>query len=124
MVAGTRRLLLLTIPSPIQAISGRLSNDAKLTLMRNPNRNVGELMADCLDAAVDRLVEEAGGPAWDEAGFTALRDHVRAELHDTAFDVIAKVRAVLAAAHAVEAELGRHVESRADRCRWPMPVPS
>jgi ATP-dependent helicase HrpA len=105
MAAGTRRLLLLTIPSPVPAISGRLSNDAKLTLMRNPSRNVGELIADCVDAATDALVDDAGGPAWDESGFTTLRDHVRAELHDAAFDVIGKVRAVLAASHAAEARM-------------------
>ncbi|HEY1485088.1 MAG TPA: ATP-dependent RNA helicase HrpA [Micromonosporaceae bacterium] len=105
MVAGTRRLLLLTIPSPVQAISARLTNDAKLTLMRNPSRNVGELIADCMDAAVDKLVADAGGPAWDEAAFGRLRDHVRGALFDTAFDVIGRVRGALAAAHLVEDRL-------------------
>jgi ATP-dependent helicase HrpA len=105
MAAGTRRLLLLTIPSPVQAISGRLTNDAKLTLMRNPANNVGVLIADCMDAAVDKLVADAGGPAWDEAGFARLRDHVRGSLFDTAFDVIGRVRAALAAAHEVEDRL-------------------
>ncbi len=105
MAAGTRRLLLLTIQSPVQAISARLSNDAKLTLMRNPSRNVGELIADCMDAAVDKLVADAGGPAWNEAAFTTLREHVRGNLHDTAFEVIGRVRAALAAAHQVEARL-------------------
>jgi ATP-dependent helicase HrpA len=106
MAAGTRRLLLLTIPSPVPAISKRLTNDAKLTLMRNPSRNVGELMADCLDAATDALVAASGGPARDAAGFAALRDHVRGELHDATYDVVGRVRTVLAAWHAVEAHLG------------------
>ncbi len=105
MSAGTRRLLLLTIPSPVQAISARLPNDAKLTLMRNPSRNVGELIADCMDAAVDKLVADAGGPAWNEAAFTTLREHVRGNLHDTAFEVIGRVRAALAASHQVESRL-------------------
>ena len=105
MVAGTRRLLLLGIASPIPAISQRLPNDAKLTLMRNPSHNVGELLADCVDAAVDALVAENGGPARDEVTFAALRDLARADLHDSTYDVIAKVRTVLAGWHAVEERL-------------------
>ena len=105
MVAGTRRLLLLTIPSPVPAVSRRLSNDTKLVLMRSPGGNVGQLMADCVDAAVDALVAEFGGPAWDEAAFDTLRDHVRAELHDEVFEVVGKVRTVLAGWHAVTARV-------------------
>jgi len=107
MLAGTRRLLLLGIPSPIPAISNRLTNDAKLTLMRNPSRNIGELMADCVDAAVDALVEAHGGPARDEAAFLALRDGVRADLHDAAYDVIGKVRTVLAGWSEAETRLSQ-----------------
>jgi ATP-dependent helicase HrpA len=106
MAAGTRRLLLLGLPSPVPAIAKRLSNEAKLVLMRNPSRNVGELLADCVDAATDALVDEFGGPAWDESGFAALRDRVRADLHDATYDTVAKARSVLAGWHAVEARLG------------------
>ncbi len=105
MTAGVRRLLLLTVASPVPQISTSLSNDAKLTLMRNPNRNVGELLADCVDAAVDGLVADLGGPARDESAFAALREAVRAELYDATSDVIGKVRTVLAGWSAVEATL-------------------
>src|SRR6201999_1964819 len=92
MTAGVRRLLLLTVASPVPQISTSLSNDAKLTLMRNPSRNVGELLADCLDATVDGLVADLGGPARDESAFAALREAVRADLYDATSDVIGKVR--------------------------------
>jgi ATP-dependent helicase HrpA len=105
MTAGVRRLLLLTVASPVPQISTSLSNDAKLTLMRNPSRNVGELLADCVDAAVDGLVADLGGPARDESAFAALREAVRAELYDATSDVIGKVRTVLAGWSAVEAAL-------------------
>jgi ATP-dependent helicase HrpA len=105
MVAGTRRLLLLSIPSPIAVISGRLSNDAKLTLMRNPNRNVGALIADCMDAAVDALVSRFGGPVRDDAAFARLRDQVRGELFDEAMSVISRVRTALATWHAISLQL-------------------
>ena len=41
--AGTRRLLRLTVPSPAQFLQGRLSNEAKLALSRNPHGGVQEL---------------------------------------------------------------------------------
>jgi ATP-dependent helicase HrpA len=110
MTAGVRRLLLFTVASPVPQISTSLSNDVKLTLMRNPSRNVGELLADCLDAAVDGLVGDLGGPARDEAAFAALRDAVRADLYDATSDVIGKVRTVLAGWSSVESARSRPAE--------------
>jgi Domain of unknown function (DUF3418). len=107
MTAGVRRLLLLTVASPMPQITASLSNDVKLTLMRNPSRNVGELLADCLDAAVDVLVADLGGPARDESAFAALRDAVRADLYHATSDAIGKVRTVLAEWNSVESALSR-----------------
>jgi ATP-dependent helicase HrpA len=50
---------------------------------------------------------DAGGPAWDEAGFVALRDKVRADLVDLTLDVVGSVRKILAAAYDVEQRLAR-----------------
>ncbi|WP_431886007.1 ATP-dependent RNA helicase HrpA [Micromonospora wenchangensis] len=104
--AGTRRLLRLTVPSPAQFLQGRLSNEAKLALSRNPHGGVQQLIADAAGAAIDKLVADAGGPAWDADGFAALRDRVRADLVDTVVEVMGRVRQVLAAAYAVEQRLG------------------
>jgi ATP-dependent helicase HrpA len=54
---------------------------------------------------VDSLIAEAGGPAWDEAGFARLHERVRAELHDATLDTVAKVERILAVAHRVEVRL-------------------
>ena len=54
--AGVRRLLLLGTPSPLKAVSGRLSNAAKLALSSNPHGSLTALMEDCLSAAVDSLM--------------------------------------------------------------------
>ncbi|MGW0433309.1 ATP-dependent RNA helicase HrpA [Micromonospora sp. NPDC003197] len=107
MWAGTRRLLRLTIPSPAKFLQGRLSNEAKLALSRNPHRNVVDLLDDAAGAAIDKLVADAGGPAWDAEGFAALRDRVRADLVDTVVEVVDRVRRVLTTAYAVEQRLGR-----------------
>ncbi|MDO3705963.1 ATP-dependent RNA helicase HrpA [Micromonospora sp. C28SCA-DRY-2] len=105
--AGTRRLLRLTVPSPAKFLQGRLSNEAKLALSRNPHGGVQALIEDAAGAAIDKLVADAGGPAWDADGFAALREKVRADLVDTVVDVMDRVRRVLAAAYAVEQRLGR-----------------
>ncbi|MFD0788675.1 DUF3418 domain-containing protein, partial [Micromonospora azadirachtae] len=67
--AGTRRLLRLTVPSPAKFLQGRLSNEAKLALSRNPHGGVQALIEDAAGAAIDKLVTDAGGPAWDAEGF-------------------------------------------------------
>ncbi|MFI6825218.1 ATP-dependent RNA helicase HrpA [Micromonospora sp. NPDC050187] len=107
MWAGTRRLLRLTVANPAKFLQGRLSNEAKLALSRNPHGGVQQLIADATGAAIDRLVADAGGPAWDADGFAALRDKVRADLVDTVVEVMDRVRKVLAAAHAVQQRLTR-----------------
>lgn len=104
--AGTRRLLRLTVPSPAKFLQGRLSNEAKLALSRNPHGGVPALIEDAAGAAIDKLMADAGGPAWDAEGFAALRDRVRADLVDTVVEVMGRVRQVLGAAYAVEQRLG------------------
>ncbi|MDG4801802.1 ATP-dependent RNA helicase HrpA [Micromonospora sp. WMMD980] len=104
--AGTRRLLRLTLPSPAKFLQGRLSNEAKLALSRNPHGGVPALIEDATGAAIDKLMADAGGPAWDAEGFAALRERVRADLVDTVVEVMGRVRQVLAAGYAVEQRLG------------------
>ncbi|MFB9907878.1 ATP-dependent RNA helicase HrpA [Allokutzneria oryzae] len=105
MWLGTRRLLLLGAPSPIKLVHGRLSNQAKLTLSSSPHGGVGALLADCAACAVDRLVTDGGGPAWDAAGFGALRHKVRAELGNVMMDVLGHVQQIVAAWQAVQRAL-------------------
>jgi len=105
MWGGTRRLLLLNSPSPMKFLTGGLSNQAKLALSRSPHGSVPALLDDCVTAAADKLMAEAGGPAWDAAGFTRLHDHVRAELADTAAAIVGQVGQILSAAHEVDRRL-------------------
>jgi ATP-dependent helicase HrpA len=105
MWRGTRRLLLLTVPSPVPFLGKQLSAAVKLALMRNPHGGVPALLDDCVAAAVDKLMADAGGPAWDEAGFAALRDAVRSDLVDTTLGVVGSVEKILTAAHEVRTQL-------------------
>ncbi|MCW2606664.1 MAG: ATP-dependent helicase, partial [Frankiales bacterium] len=103
--AGLRRLLLLTVPSQAKAVTGRLTNAQKLALARNPHGGVAALLDDCAQCAVDTLMTAHGAPVWDEAAFAALRDAVRAGLHDVLLEVVTVTERVLAAAVEVEAGL-------------------
>jgi ATP-dependent helicase HrpA len=103
MIAGTRRLLMLTLPPAARFLSGRLDNKAKLELSRgNPYRSIADLLDDCEGAAIDRLVQDNGGPVWSSVEFASLRDHVRQDLVDAVANVATQVQAVLATAYDVE----------------------
>jgi ATP-dependent helicase HrpA len=99
MWAGTRRLLMLQVNSPAKAIQGRLGNQAKLALSYNPHGSIPALFEDVVGASVDRLMALNGGPAWDEAAFTALYDKVRADLYDLSADTTLKTATALIAFH-------------------------
>jgi ATP-dependent helicase HrpA len=105
MHAGTRRLLLLTAPSPARFVTGRLSNAAKLALSAAPHGSVAAVLDDAAAAAVDALIAEAGGPAWDDAAFARLRDHVAGSLAEATARVVDQVVAILGAAREVQALL-------------------
>ena len=103
--AGTRRLLLRSVPSPVRYVLARQDNQAKLTLSRYRHGSASDLFADCLDAAADDLIAANGGPAWDEAGFRRLLDAVRGGLADATLDVVTWVARILAVAGQVEGRL-------------------
>ncbi|MCW2602324.1 MAG: hrpA [Pseudonocardiales bacterium] len=95
MPLGLRRLLLLTVPSPAKAVAGALSNRQKLTLTANPHGSVSALLADCADAAVDRLVAANGGLVWRAAAFDTLQQTVRVQLPAVATAIARDVEPVL-----------------------------
>jgi ATP-dependent helicase HrpA len=106
MRAGTRRLLALTMPSPVRFVQDRLPLGAQLALAGAPYASPAAVLEDAAAAAIDALVAEAGGPAWDAAGFARLRDHVAGELADRTAAVVAAAVRVL--------DLGREVQGRLD----------
>ncbi|TXC98079.1 ATP-dependent RNA helicase HrpA [Streptomyces sp. ISID311] len=106
MWAGTRRLILLNIPTnPAKFAQDKLSNQQKLALSRNPHGSITALFEDCVTAAADRLIAARGGPAWDEESFRKLFDAVRTDLVDVTLKTIQQVQEVLAAWQACERRL-------------------
>ena len=94
MLLGTRRLLLLTLPSPTKALRRVFTNETRLALALTPYRTIDDLLSDCVACAIDRLIAANGGPAWDEAGFLALRTPCD-DLVDAAVDIGTVVASVV-----------------------------
>ncbi|HXL89855.1 MAG TPA: ATP-dependent RNA helicase HrpA [Streptosporangiaceae bacterium] len=121
MRAGTRRLILLSVPSPVKSIAGGMSTQAKLALSHNPHGGVAAMFADCVSCATDFLITQAGGLVRDRAAFDELRNSVRGSLHDTTGHVVRRVEGILRLAHAVELGLdglrGDPVRAAADDMR-------
>ena len=105
MRAGTRRLLRLTIPSPMRSVRDRLGGSAALALSTAPHGSLDAVLDDALTAALDGLIDEAGGPAWDEAGFARLRSHVAGRLAARVSEIVEQMVRVLDAAREVERRL-------------------
>jgi ATP-dependent RNA helicase HrpA len=126
MRAGTRRLLLCTMPQTVRYVRDHVDAPTRLALAaavgdaarpagtaRGGDGSEGPLATggaaaivdDALAAATDALVAEAGGPAWDEVAFAALRAHVAGGLADRAARTLAQAVGVLAAAQAVQQRL-------------------
>ena len=105
MWAGTRRLLLLSLPDPTRAAERRLSNDTQLALARSPYPKVSDLFDDCVECAVDQLLGDLGGPVWNEAAFNALRTGVAHALTESVVYVVTVVAGILAIANGIELRL-------------------
>ena len=105
MWRGTRRLLRLVLPSPMKRLLPTLPSATKLALGSNPYRGVPELLDDCVDTAVDKLMIDAGGPAWTADGFAELRRAVAPALFDTVAQTVTAVAETLTAARAVDKAL-------------------
>ncbi|WP_142023938.1 ATP-dependent RNA helicase HrpA [Blastococcus colisei] len=103
---GARRLLILVAGSPVKQVVKSLSPRSRLALQFNPDGEIPDLVADCVDAAADELIAAAGGPPRDEAAFSALVGTAKGELHRLTVDAVQKVEAVLTEAREVAVAIG------------------
>ncbi|WP_156371775.1 ATP-dependent RNA helicase HrpA [Mycobacterium sp. UM_11] len=95
---GIRRLVRLSVASPVKSIERQLSPRSRLALGANPDGSLTALLEDCADAATDALMT---GPVWTRDEFRALCDRVGKALVSTTVDIVGRVERVLAAAQQV-----------------------
>ena len=106
---------MLTTPSPVKAITSRLGTRAKLVLSAHPYASVAALLADCHSAAVDQLMAQAGGPAWDEPSWERLHAAVRSGVAAATGAIVGQVEEIVAGAADVLAVLAQ--AGAGGRCR-------
>lgn len=104
-MGGTRRLLLLQLGSPLRTLDGALPEATKLALAASERLSAAEAYRDCAAAAVDQLLLEHGGPAWDGTAFGRLLAEVRAGFAPVAVRLTGLVAEVLQRAATVEETL-------------------
>ena len=105
MRLGTRRLVLLAVPSGVRSIAGRLPVNAKMAMSRHPYASAAALLDDCAACAADQVIQDAGGPAWDAEGFAHLVGAARARLAPDTARVLDLLAQILAEAHEIELRL-------------------
>ncbi|MDH5519762.1 MAG: DUF3418 domain-containing protein, partial [Acidimicrobiia bacterium] len=102
MWEGTRRLLRLGLAKPVRTVDRLLDNSTKLAMTASPVQSRAAWYNDTIDAVLDHLIAEAGGPSWTAAGFARLEAAVDAGYDDeleAAIEVVADL---------VEATSGLH----------------
>ncbi len=106
MHAGTRRLLRLTLAAPVRGLErSGLTNEARLAVVRAGLGSVGELIDDCITAALDQLIERHGGPSWTAAEFESLQRAVKGDLSGSATSALSAAGRIAIAAAALSRRL-------------------
>ncbi|MGY2003259.1 ATP-dependent RNA helicase HrpA [Blastococcus sp. SYSU DS1024] len=103
---GARRLLVVVAGSPVKQVVKGLGPATRLALQFNPDGEIPDLVADCVDAAADELIAAAGGPPREPEAFAALVTTAKAQLQPLAVDVVGRVEAVLTRAREVAVAIG------------------
>jgi ATP-dependent helicase HrpA len=91
----------------VRSIAGRLPTDAKLAMSAHPYPSAVAMLDDCAACAADFVIDEAGGPAWDEEGFERLMAAARDGLAPATARVLDVLPRILAASHEAELRLTR-----------------
>jgi ATP-dependent helicase HrpA len=124
---GTRRLLLLSLPSPGRLLRPLLTEDATLAVKGGPYDTPAGWAEDCLACAMDQILQQAGGPVWDAVAFEGLlasaRDQLDANLSEVAersVQILKSLRSVrLALARVAQPETVADVDEQVDRLVYP-----
>ncbi len=91
MRAGTRKLLALTIPSPLRQYQGsKLGNAAQLVLIEAPHGSPRAVLEDAASAAIATLLDRAGGPVYDGESFEQVRQFVAGHAGDETVRIVVR----------------------------------
>lgn len=110
---GLRKLIILSIPSPVKYLQDKLPNKAKLGLYFNPFGQIKALIDDCIDGAVDQLVNQYSQQnecdIRDKAHFESCCHFVRQEINDCVLSIAKQVEVGLTVAHEIKKKMKGNV---------------
>lgn len=99
MGPGLRRLLRLSVTSPVKTVERQLDPRTRLILGTNPDGSLAALLDDCADAAVDASIPQT---VWTRDAFTELRERIAASLATATIEIVGRTARVLSAAQEVQ----------------------
>ncbi len=102
---GCRRLLRLNLPSPVRQLDRLLDTDTKLNLLKGHVQSKAEWYNDIIAAALDDVIEGAGGPTWTEDAFERLVEAAGDQLQTLLTDASEEVGRVLVLLDEITAKL-------------------
>lgn len=105
MWAGQKRLIMLSIPSPISYLEKELPNKAKLAMYFNFIGNVKTLIEDLESLALDEIMQDCGGPSWEKEGFEKIVELARGEIYEKVLEISKKCERILSKANEVRKKL-------------------
>lgn len=105
MWQGQKRLIMLSIPSPLKYLEEKLPNKAKLAMYFNAVGTVKELIDDLESLALDELLIEAGGTVRTEREFRELIEKAKAEIYDRVLHTAQMSEGILMKANEVRKRL-------------------
>lgn len=110
---GLRKLVILSIPSPVKYMQDKLPNKAKLGLYFNPFGQIKSLIDDCIDAAVDNMIErycaEFNTDIRDKKHFQKVVEFIRQDINEEVLDIAQKVEVGLTIAHGIKKKMKGNV---------------
>jgi ATP-dependent helicase HrpA len=101
----------LQLPSPVRTLDRLLDQQTKLRLVTGPVQSRAQWYNDCIDAAIDAVIANGGGPAWDRAGFERLVDQARDALPESLAQLAAAVERISATVTRLEPMLDERAGS-------------
>lgn len=101
---GIIRLIKNNVPSPVKYLQEKLPNKAKLSLYFNPFGQIQLLIEDVIDAAIEDLLGDLGGPQKirSQESFNQAQELVRANLNAKALEIAMQVENGLALANQIQ----------------------
>ncbi|WP_425488471.1 ATP-dependent RNA helicase HrpA [Nakamurella aerolata] len=107
MRSGLLRLLQLAAPSELSAVRKSMTPPQLLTLATAPQGSPAAYTDDAVVAAIDALLDWAGGIVWNHNDFERVRDKLLPQLGKATVDVARAGEGVLAARNAAAAAVDR-----------------